>query len=61
MFAYFACLHYNNPKQTEVLHMEVLTHIEAGKIDTTPLIAQYYKLDEVIKVAVEPYNFRLKF
>ena len=61
MFAYFACLRIIIPNKTEVLYMEALTHIEAGKIDTTPLIAQCYKLDEVIKVAVEPYNFRLKF
>ena len=47
---------------------EILTLIEAGKIDTTPLIPHRYKLenieetyrvfenklDEVIKIAIEP-------
>ena len=31
---------------------EILTHIEQGKIDTTPLITHLYKLDGVIKVAI---------
>ena len=32
--------------------MKALTYIEAGKIDTTPLITHRYKLDGVIKVAI---------
>ena len=32
---------------------EILALIEAGKIDTTPLITHRYKLDGVIKIAIE--------
>ena len=35
------------PNELEVLPMKALTYIEAGKIDTTPLITHRYKLEDI--------------